>query len=309
MKSNKIMKITAAVMTAAMLAAAIPAAATASIGISAAQRTAAPTIVQEVFGDINGLYYDMGYTYSDGSYLIESPIPIGRGMKKYPFEFSFYYNSNSTADNQMGNGISCTYNQKLIRNSESSFTFIDEKGFSHEIAYDPYTGEASSTEGPVSLVINQSTEAYELTFGNDFDDFKKLFNMNGQLVMYFTNTDPYDAARVYYNEDGTLRGAVCKDTSSYLLHYETLADGSTRVSSIEYTENYSGLNQQIVNLTYDADGNLIDTECDSIPGFLRGYRYTYNGGKLASAYNKLEGGTLSVASDPAGNPVIQYQAR
>ncbi|MFQ8600710.1 MAG: hypothetical protein ACLSAP_09085 [Oscillospiraceae bacterium] len=82
MKSNKFMKVTAAVMTAAMLAAAVVPASAAPIGTTATQPTAAPTVVQEVYGDINGLYYDIGYTYSDGSYLIESPIPIGRWMKK-----------------------------------------------------------------------------------------------------------------------------------------------------------------------------------------------------------------------------------
>ncbi|MFQ8600708.1 MAG: DUF6531 domain-containing protein [Oscillospiraceae bacterium] len=227
MNANRFMKITAAVMTAAMLAAAVPASA-APIGTTATQPTAVPTVVQEVYGDIYGLYFDMGYTYSDGSYLIENPIPIGRSMNKWPFALSIFYKSDSTADNRMGNGISCTYDQKLVRNSESSFTYIDEKGVSHEIWYDARTGAAGSLDGPVELIDNEYR--YQLKFG---DDFEKWFDKeDGDLIMYFTNTDPDGATKIYRDEDGSIQEVLCKDYSHYRFSYDTLADGSKRVSAL-----------------------------------------------------------------------------
>ncbi|MFQ8600707.1 MAG: hypothetical protein ACLSAP_09070 [Oscillospiraceae bacterium] len=42
---------------------------------------------------------------------------------------------------------------------------------------------------------------------------------------------------------------------------------------------------------------------------MRGYTYTYDGGKLVSAFGKMYGGTLRVLSDPAGNPFIAYEQK
>lgn len=305
MKSNKFMKVTAAVMTAAMLAAAIPVSAAAEEGIHTAVPSATPTVVQEVYGDSSGLYWDAGYTYSDGSYVMQTLMPASRSMNKWPFAFFLYYNSGAATNNRLGNGISSTYDQKLIRNGTSDFTYIDDKGISHEIWYDERTGSAFSSEGPVELFVD--AYRYQLKFG---DNYEMWFDReDGDLTVYYTNTDVDGATRIYRDEDGSIQEVLCKDYSHYRFGYETLADGSKRVSMIEYAESTGGANRQIVTFSYDADGNLIDTVNTTDQYFERGYTYTYHEGRLASVYNKMMGGTLRVVSDPAGKPVIQYQAR
>ncbi len=302
MNANRWMKITAAVMTAAMLAAAVPAAASATSG-SAVQQSVSFTVLQEVYGDPNGVYNDMGYTYSDGSYRIQNPLPIARSMNKWPFAFFLNYCSNNAYDNKLGNGMSSNYDQRLIKHDDSSYTYVDELGISHDFWYDTRTGQAYSPEADVQLVINPYR--YELKFGNSFQGW---FNPDdGLLSYYYVNNNVDDATKIYRDEDGLIREVLGKEYSHYRFSYETLADGSKRVSSIEYAESTGGTNLQIIRFSYDADGNLIDTVNISDPDLERGYTYTYAGGKLTSAFNKLYGGTMSVTFDAAGVPFILFQ--
>ena len=73
----------AAAMTAAMLASAVPASA-AALGTSTLEPLPPMHVVQEVYGDLNGLYFDMGYTYTDGSYVIQNPMAVSRSIQSIP---------------------------------------------------------------------------------------------------------------------------------------------------------------------------------------------------------------------------------
>ncbi len=304
MKSNKIIKIMAAAMTAAMLASAVPASA-AALGTSTLEPLPPMHVVQEVYGDLNGLYFDMGYTYTDGSYVIQNPMAVSRSMQRWGFEFFLSYHSGSTIDNAMGNGITSTYHQRLLKNDDTQYTYIDEKGVSHTIWYNERTGEASSPDGKVELSMDEYR--YKLSFDGGY---QRWFDREGgDLIVYFTNTNVDDATKIYRDEDGFIQEVLCRDSSYYRFNYEMLADGSRRVTTLDYAQSYSGEAAQTIRFHYDADGNLTGTVNETETGFDRGYTYTYREGKLFSAYNILYGGTMTVLSAPGAMPGIGFQKK
>ncbi len=296
MKSNKFMKITAAVMTAAMLASAVPAAATAAPGTYDILPVPAPEIIETVYGDLNGLYYDMGYTYNDGSYVIQTPMATRRLFNKWPMEFNINYNSNSTADNFMGNGICNTYSQRVLYHGGNSYTFIDDKGAQLDFWYDEKNAEGVSPLGRFMFVVEEYRYKLKFDTGNEmwFD------RASGWMNVHFVNPSLADATSIYHDENGAIEYLVVKDNSRYEFYYDTLPDGSRRVSSIVYMEGYMGENEQVFRFSYDADGNLIDINNDTETEFARGYSYTYENGKLTVAYNKMSGGGLVAAPGPDG---------
>ena len=302
MKSNKVLRIAAAAMTAAMLAAAVPVSAAALPNTSNVLPVPYPEVVYEGYGDGYGPFSDIGTVYSDNSYIIQNPMVPSRSINKWPFEFSVNVSSDPSIDNGMGNGVCNTFSQRILYHGGTSYTYIDDKGKALDFWYDERTSEGYSPIGKFRFEVEEYRYKLKFDDGNE----KWFDRATGWMNVYYVNSSLDDATAIYRDPDGYIEYILAKDASRYDFYYDTLADGSRRVSRVEYAENYSGLNRQVISFRYDADGNLTDINNDTDIAYARGYSYTYSNGKLVNARSKASGNDMAVVTGPDGNTYIDF---
>lgn len=294
-------RIAAAALALAMTVSAAPA------GMMLSASAAAPSVAQtqdlgpyrEVYGDLNGLYYDRALMFdASGTLVVENPMPTSRSFQDTAFPFSLNYNSQSTRDNGFGVGVSNTYMQSVVHNQDGTYTYYDSYDFPHILYYNENYQYAVDDTGEIEMTLTD--RGYSITYKGDTMEFD---SEHGMIYLIYQH-DKMDGIGIYRNEEGRIDYVRAKDATHYDFIYTTDDQGNTRVSGLQYymIKNGAVVNSQELSFAYNADGRLVDitNHFDN-----RGYTYQFDeNNRLTDTYNKMIGGMMHFRYNPINGNIV-----